>query len=47
MINTTIGSVAVSFETLLIMLTASFEKNSGVNFLTKTSYIRCWRCTER
>ena len=38
MINTTLGSVAVSFEhtfKFLVMLTASFGKYSGVNFCTK------------
>ena len=50
MINTTLGSVAVSFEHTFKSfghITASFGKNSGVNFCTKMSYIRCWRCTER
>ena len=48
MINTTLGSVVVSFEhtfkSFLVMLTASFGKNSGVNFCTKMSNICCWRC---
>ena len=47
--NTTLGCVAVDFEHILmslVMLTASFRKNSGANYCTKMSYIRCWRCTE-
>ena len=36
-----------TLSSLLVMLTASFRKNSGVHFCTKMSYICCWRCIER
>ena len=47
--NTTLGCVAIDFEHTLMAFghANSFRKNSGVNYCTKMSYIRCWRCTER